>query len=146
MHFYCPQSAGKVAYVSTLLPYVCLTILLINGLISHSDGALTGMKFYITPDISRLSDSLVWKDAAVQIFFSVGLSQGCITTLASYNDLRADIFTNVLFVPIGNCLTSIFAGFVIFTYIGILADMVGLDVDSVTESGKSLFELSYYRR
>ena len=133
-----PKSAGKVAYVTTLLPYPCLATLLINGLAQDGDGAMEGIKFYITPSLSRLGDSSVWLDAAVQIFFSVSLSMGGITTLASYNDIHTNIFTTALLVPVVNCLTSVFAGFAVFSYIGILAENANLGVDEVVDSGELL--------
>ena len=136
------KTAGKVAYVTSMLPYVCLIILLVNGLL-QGEGGLEGIKLYITPNLSKLGDSQVWKDAATQIFFSLGLSQGCITTLASYNEFHTNNFGNILFVPIGNCLTSMFAGFVIFTYIGILADKLGLAVETVVKGGPGLAFVIY---
>ena len=51
---------------------------------SHT-GAYTGIRFYIVPDFSRLSDIKVWEAAAIQIFFSLSVAGGGLTTLASYN-------------------------------------------------------------
>ena len=41
-----------------------------------------------------------------------------------------------LIVSIGNCLTSVFAGFVIFSFLGYLADQEETTVDGVVDSGK----------
>lgn len=40
-----------------------------------------------------------------------------------------------LIVAFGNCLTSFFAGFVIFSYLGYLATEAGQPVESVVDSG-----------
>ena len=39
-------------------------------------------------------------------------------------------------VSIGNCLTSVFAGFVIFSYLGAFAKSANVPVDAVVDSGK----------
>ena len=39
-------------------------------------------------------------------------------------------------MSIGNCLTSVFAGFVIFSFLGYLADQEETTVDGVVDSGK----------
>ena len=65
-----------------------LIVLLIRGVML--EGYLEGIKFYMSADISRLSDAQVWKDAAVQIFFSLGTSWGGLIVLSSYNKFHND--------------------------------------------------------
>ena len=77
------KSSGKVVYFTAIFPYVVLVILLCYGL--TLDGYEEGIKFYLTPDLSKLKEAKVWKDAAVQIFFSLGTSFGVLISMASYN-------------------------------------------------------------
>ena len=52
--------------------------------------------------------------------------------LNSDNNLCRDTYI----VAIGNCSTSIFAGFVIYSYIGNLAHELGVGVGDVSQDGK----------
>lgn len=46
------------------------------------------------------------------------------------------LFRNTLIVSIANVLTSIFAGFVIFAYLGYLSYITGQEVADVVSEGK----------
>ena len=77
------KTSGKVVYVTATVPYILLIIFLICGL--QLDGAIDGLKFFITPDFEKLKDLNVWRAAASQIFFSLGPCFGVISTLSSYS-------------------------------------------------------------
>ena len=46
-----------------------------------------------------------------------------------------------MIVAIGNCLTSVFAGFVIFSILGFMAEELNVEVGDVARSGESLIAL-----
>lgn len=48
------KSSGKVVYFTALFPYVVLLILLVRGV--TLEGASEGLKYYLTPDFSKIFD------------------------------------------------------------------------------------------
>jgi solute carrier family 6 amino acid transporter-like protein 5/7/9/14 len=135
------SSLGKVVYFTSTFPYILLTIMLVRGV--TLEGAGTGIEFYLKPDWSRLGEMQVWVDASTQIFYALSTCSGGLIAMASYNQFNNNTLRDSLIVPIVNICTSIYAGFVIFSVLGYMADQKGVTVDKVAASGPGLVFVVY---
>jgi len=134
-------SSGKVAYFTAIFPYVVLITLLVRGL--TLPGAMEGVWFYITPKWSELLNLKVWYAAVTQSFFSLSTGFGALITYSSYNDFRHNSYRDALIISVADTLTSLLAGFVIFSILGNLAFELQVPVKDVVDSGPGLAFVSY---
>lgn len=135
------RSTGKVVYFTAVFPYVLLFALLINNV--QLPGARDGILYFVTPVWSKLFEVTVWVNAAAQVFNSIGIAFGSQISMASYNKFNNNIVRDSLIVAITNSLTSILAGFVIFSAIGYMAHIHNLPMDKITTDGPGLVFVVY---
>ncbi|XP_017276825.1 sodium- and chloride-dependent betaine transporter isoform X4 [Kryptolebias marmoratus] len=137
------KSTGKAAYFTATFPFLMLLVLLIRGV--TLPGAVDGIIYYLSPDISRLSDPQVWMDAGTQIFFSYAIGLGFLTSLGSYNTYNNNCYKDCFYLCLLNSATSIVAGFAIFSVLGFMKNEQGVDISEVAESGPGLAFIVYPR-
>ncbi|XP_076457390.1 sodium- and chloride-dependent glycine transporter 1-like [Babylonia areolata] len=135
------KTSGKAVYFTAFFPYVVLTILLIRGLTLK--GSVDGIVYFLLPQWDQLLNAKVWGDAAVQIFFSLSPCWGGLITLASYNKFHNNCLLDSVLVSVMDCLTSVFAGLVIFSIIGYMAHQLGVSVKDVATEGAGLAFVVY---
>ncbi len=129
------KTSGKAVYITALLPYVCLAILIVKSMML--DGAFAGLKYYLKPDFSRLLEVQVWLAAALQVFFSLGPGFGVLITYASYTPKNTKIKNVTIACATVNCLTSLMYGLVVFSGLGYMAKRINVEIEYFLQDGKN---------
>jgi NSS family neurotransmitter:Na+ symporter len=115
------------------LLFLLTTVLVLWSL--SLEGAMDGIKAYLTPDFAKLSEPKVWIDAYSQIFFTLSLGFGIMIAYASYLPAKANITRNAFLTAFINSGFSLFAGFAVFAVLGFMAASQGKPIaDVVTKS------------
>lgn len=135
------KSSGKVVYFTSLFPYVVLIILAIKGF--SLPGAIKGIEAYVTPKWETLLTFQVWKDAAIQIIFSLGPACGSVITLSSYNKFDRNCQRDAFLVATLNSATSLFSGMVVFAILGFMAHESNKTLSEVVQSGPGIAFIVY---
>ncbi|KAK9530573.1 hypothetical protein VZT92_012065 [Zoarces viviparus] len=113
------KSSVKVMYFSSIFPYVVLFCFLVRGLML--DGALDGIAYMFYPKLEIWADVQVWRQAATQVFFALGLGFGSIIAYSSYNPKNNNCHRDAFTVATINFLTSLLATLVVFAVLGFRA-------------------------
>ncbi|XP_031416774.1 sodium-dependent neutral amino acid transporter B(0)AT2-like [Clupea harengus] len=119
------KSSGKVMYFSSVFPYVVLLCFLIRGLLL--DGAVDGLKYMLYPELSIWKDVQVWRQAATQVFFALGLGFGSVIAYSSYNPRHNNCHRDAIMVASVNFMTSVLASLVVFTVLGFRAKKMAIN-------------------
>ncbi|CAB3410982.1 unnamed protein product [Caenorhabditis bovis] len=133
--------ARNFVYFCALFPYLLIAILLIRGL--TLPGASTGIYFYLKPNMTRLADTAVWKDAGTQVFYSYGVGFGALIALGSHNKFNHNCIKDALIMCIINGSTSIIAGLAVFSILGYMSFIADKDIAEIVKPGVGLAFLAY---
>ncbi|CAI9724661.1 sodiumchloride2-likedependent and chloride-dependent glycine transporter 2-like [Octopus vulgaris] len=85
----------------------------------------------------------VWKNAAVQIFLSIGIGTSALATLSSYNDFHNNCQRDAIILPIIDGLTSFLSGLTSFSILGYMAHISGTHIDNVISKGPGIVFIVY---
>ncbi|XP_060946738.1 sodium-dependent neutral amino acid transporter B(0)AT2 [Limanda limanda] len=118
------KSSAKVMYFSTVFPYLVLFIFLIRGLML--DGAIDGITYMFYPKLEIWGSVQVWRQAATQVFFALGLGYGSVIAYSSYNPVNNNCHRDALMVSCINFMTSVLASLVVFVVLGFRAKNIAL--------------------
>uniref|UniRef100_A0A4W6G136 Transporter n=1 Tax=Lates calcarifer TaxID=8187 RepID=A0A4W6G136_LATCA len=115
-------SSGKVMYFSSLFPYVVLFCFLVRGLMLK--GSVDGIAHMFTPKLEKMLEPQVWREAATQVFFALGLGFGGVIAFSSYNKIDNNCHFDAVLVSFINFFTSILATLVVFAVLGFKANIM----------------------
>lgn len=141
-------------YFSSLFPYVVLFCFLVRGLMLKGsvDGiahmftpkvkqAATTRLAFLTPkknktntrrltsplptlQLEKMLEPQVWREAATQVFFALGLGFGGVIAFSSYNKVDNNCHFDAVLVSFINFFTSILATLVVFAVLGFKANLM----------------------
>jgi solute carrier family 6 amino acid transporter-like protein 5/7/9/14 len=85
----------------------------------------------------------VWRKAAEQMFFSLGVSWGGLMMFGSYNKFNNKINYDASFVSSLDFVTSLISSCVIFSVLGFLSNELGIPIEKVAQGGQGLAFVAY---
>ncbi|GMR35150.1 hypothetical protein PMAYCL1PPCAC_05345, partial [Pristionchus mayeri] len=136
------QSMGKVALVTTFLPYVIVTVLFVRGITLEGAGA--GIEFFLTnPDWSKLSDHKTWLAALSQSTFSLTIGCGPMIMMSSYNKRNHNNYRDCVIILCADTFMSVLGGTTVFAILGSMALKMGKPISEIVESPLTLTFISY---
>ncbi|MDV2481924.1 sodium-dependent transporter [Methanoculleus sp. Wushi-C6] len=135
------RSVEKVVWLTVLLPWTCLIVLVVRGV--TLPGAIDGLVYYLTPDFGALARPEVWGAAFGQIFYSLSIGMGIMIAYAKYLPDRHDLVRSGFLICIANSVTSFIAGIAVFSTLGYLAHTTGVPVPEVVKGGIELAFVVY---
>lgn len=103
---------GVEKVCSVLLP---LLFVIMIGLTIYSNtlpGASEGLKWYLTPDFSKIDMSVI-SAAATQVFFSIGIGMCCAFVYGSYFDQNGNLPSSLVTTAVLDTCIAILAGLLI---------------------------------
>ncbi|KAJ8261928.1 hypothetical protein GJAV_G00160100 [Gymnothorax javanicus] len=116
------QSSGKVMYFSSLFPYVVLICFLVRALLLT--GSVDGIRHMFTPKLEIMLEAKVWREAATQVFFALGLGFGGVIAFSSFNKRDNNCHFDAVLVSFINFFTSVLATLVVFAVLGFKANIM----------------------
>ncbi|KAF8360080.1 snf-12 [Pristionchus pacificus] len=135
-------SIGWTAAVTATVPYLLLVILLLRG--TSLPGANKGLHFLFTPNFDKLWSLEMWKSAAEQVFYELGIDAGPLISMASFSRFRNNIYRDAVLLVIVDALTSVLCGMVIFSFVGFIAHRADLEITDVLQHDPSYLAFTVY--
>ena len=130
---------GPVSQYVMIIAWVLLGTLVVRGI--TLPGAAQGLNDYLSTDMSQLGNIEMWFGAFSQIAFTLSLGMAGMVAYGSFVKKRGDVNNNAVITSLGNCATSFFAGFAVFSVVGFL--MAAMPGEAVATKSVGLAFVSY---
>ncbi|MFU9855902.1 sodium-dependent transporter [Campylobacter coli] len=100
--------------VKFLMPLLFICLILVVGRNLSLEGAINGVKFYLTPDFDKILSPKLLIDVLGQVFFALSLGFGVMITLSSHLSKNENMAKTAIYTGVLNTLIAVLAGFMIF--------------------------------
>lgn len=118
-----------------LMPALLIMLLMMVVFVLTLDNAFAGVKFFLIPDVSKITPSVV-NSALSQAFFSLSLGMGILITYGSYITRQTDITGSAKLVALTDTAVAFTAGLMILP--AIFSFDPNVNPDELSNSGVSL--------
>lgn len=112
------RGVGAVERASLYL--VPILVLIVVGLAAYGqtlEGAADARSFYFGLDGKRLANPAIWRAAAGQAFYSIGIGQGILIAYGSFVPAGANLIRSIAMIAATNAAISIVAGLLVFSVV-----------------------------
>ncbi|MDE6409044.1 MAG: sodium-dependent transporter [Muribaculaceae bacterium] len=109
----CGVQKGIERLSNILMPLLFLLLLVFCGVSLSLDGASEGLKFFLSPDFSKITPGVI-VNALGQSFFSLSLGMGILITYSSYFPKDTRLTKTALTVSLLDLLVAVMMGVIIF--------------------------------
>lgn len=113
-------------------PFIFILIMVFKNI--TLDGADGGIDKYLNGTGAPTPDT-VWADAVGQIFFSLGVCMGIMTSYGSYNPIKKPIIMDNMIIALSNSSVSFVAGFAVWAIVGFLEARNNLAQSKTSSAG-----------
>ncbi len=114
-----PASIERAARIVVPLMWLLMVLLALRGV--TLPGGEQGVWDLFVPDYRAMGELAVWQGAVSQIFFTLSIGFGVMTTYGSYLPRRSDQANNALLISLLNCSFEVIAGIAIFSLLFVFA-------------------------
>lgn len=129
-----PISKGIERISKILLPVLVGLLGIFLVTVFFLPGATQGMLQFVIPDFSRLSDGKLWLSAFGHVFFSLSIGLAIISGYSTYVDEDINITKSMILVALGDLMTSMVSGLIIFGCLGHLSFATGKEFSEVVST------------
>jgi len=112
------HSSSYIVWFTVPVPLVFIIVMVINNL--TLEGAGNGIDKYLNGTPGMEIKNSVWADAVGQIFFSLGVCMGIMTSYGSYNKVEKPIIMDNMIISLCNSTVSFISGFAVWAVVGFL--------------------------
>lgn len=124
------------------MPLLALIMTLFAVTTLFLPGGTNALKYYLTPDFTRLYEPTLWRDVFGQLFFSLSLGLGIIVGYSRHTDAKTNVARAMMWVTFGDFAVSFISGLAIFGCLAHISHTQQIPFEKILVSD-STFEIGF---